>query len=238
VLILVTLACFGFHAIWTAVLPVLVGLLLIKLVAVELKARLSSRSGEFPPAVERPSRPAILRAGLVVLLFTVTWYECATVTSQALHGLGERIEAKGGSDKLKAWASGAVAARKQGVTLAGGAGAVGMLGCPPGQGPLLVAFDLLARRATEEERRDALARPEIPDFVDDLLGPFQGVRSVQVDSGEHPCVNLYTGGSAYHFHIRVRVPREKGGPPRPLGPNEIPSALEWRPGIDLDTEGK
>jgi hypothetical protein len=36
------------------------------------------------------------------------------MTRQALHGLGERIEATGGSDKLMTWATDVIAARKQG----------------------------------------------------------------------------------------------------------------------------
>jgi hypothetical protein len=51
----------------------------------------------------------VLRAALAVLLFEATWYECATKYWQAMLGLGERIEAHGGSERLMAWAKEVIA---------------------------------------------------------------------------------------------------------------------------------
>jgi len=81
-----------------------------------------------------------------------------------------------------------------------------------------------------------LEREALPDWVDDLLGPFQGVRGGGVeDYGNDPHVTLYTGGSAYHFQIRI-YPSEVRRHQRPwwMGDN----AAELQPGIHLSTEGK
>ena len=86
------------------------------------------------------------------------------------------------------------------------------------------------------DRSRQLERDEIPDWVDDLLGPWQGVRSVIVeDYGDHLCVALYTGGSGFHFRISVC----------PTDVNRR-SPLWWfgesigleQHGIYLETEGK
>ena len=122
-------------------------------------------------------------------------------TRQALHGLGERLEAEGGAERFLAWAAEAIATHKEG------------------------------------QHGGRLEPDEIPDFVDDLMGPFQGVRSVGVDSGDDPSVTLYTGGSAYHFTIRLRPSRVRHGP-WSWWVGEVAGELEWRPGIDLATEGK
>jgi hypothetical protein len=191
VIVLLLPGCMGLNPFWIVVLPVLTLVLLLRVVAL----RLSGNDADRPPGL------AVMRAGLVVVLFTVTWYFCASTTRQALHGLGERLEAEGGADRFLAWAAEVIAAHK-GVRQGG-----------------------------------QLAPEEIPDFVDDLMGPFQGVRSVRVDEYGDPSVTLYTGGSAYHFTIRLRPARVRRGPwPWWLG--EVAGELEWRPGIDLATEGK
>src|SRR5262249_55604070 len=134
------------------------------------------------------------------LLFTLTWYLCAATTREALHGLGARVEATAGADRLRAWAGEVIATH------------------PPGQG------------------RGALEPDEIPDFVGDLLGDNQGVRGVEVRHGDDPSVDLFTGGSAYHFRIRVHP----AGVSHDLPPWWVGewAGLESQPGIYLETEGK
>jgi hypothetical protein len=91
-------------------------------------------------------------------------------------------------------------------------------------------------RANRASIPRGLEAEEIPDFVNDLLGPFHGVRGVVVESGANPCVSLYTGGSAYHFSIRVCPARlNLSKPPWFAGESE---SFEWRPGVYLGTEGK
>jgi hypothetical protein len=58
-------------------------------------------------------KEAVLRSFLVVLLFTLTWYLCASTTRQALYGLGARIEALNAEDRLRAWAVEVIAAVQQ-----------------------------------------------------------------------------------------------------------------------------
>src|SRR5262249_16652028 len=59
------------------------------------------------------------------------------------------------------------------------------------------AADVIAAHP-EGEPWSGLKPEEIPDFVSDLLGPFQGVRGGEVRHGPDPSVDLFTGGSAYH----------------------------------------
>jgi hypothetical protein len=191
VIVLLLPGCVGLYPLWVIVLPVLMLVLLLWTVALHFSEK----------GAHRPAGLAVVRAGLAVVLFTLTWYFCASTTRQALHGLGERLEAEGGADRFLAWAAEVIATHKDG------------------------------------QHGGRLTPDEIPDFVDDLMGPFQGVRSVGVESSGDPCVTLYTGGSAYHFVIRLRPSRARHGPwSWWLG--EVAGELEWRPGIDLATEGK
>jgi hypothetical protein len=170
----------------------------------------------------------------VVVLFLLTWYFCASTTRQATRGLGDRIEDKAGADKLAAWATERIAdyKRRQQMLPIVGASVVGLSAAP--QGSILSASALIATRATDQSR--FLEGDQIPDWVDDLLGPSQGIRSVMIeDSGDRPCVALRTGGSAFHFRISVC-------------PNDVNrrSPLWWfgesngleQHGIYLETEGK
>jgi hypothetical protein len=78
---------------------------------------------------------------------------------------------------------------------------------------------------------------ELPDWVVDMLGRFEGVRGAGVQEyGDEACLTLYTGGSAYHFRIDVCPSRvNHGAPPWWAGEG---NGLEWRPGIYLNIEGK
>jgi hypothetical protein len=183
-----------------------------------------------------------LRAGIAAGLFAVTWYECAGVTRQAMLGLGARIEAHGGADKLLDWAAEVVAGRRQWRQLlpVEGATVVGLAASPPGPDRLLTSSGWIVARA--ELRAHSLAPGEIPDWVDRLMGRFEGVRTVAVYAepggyGGEPCVILFTGSSAYHFEIFLRPSRQR----RDLLPwwlGEGTTGLEWRPGILLETGGK
>jgi hypothetical protein len=186
-LVLVFSGCFGCYPLWPAVLVLLTSPLLVELLFFRKKGR---------PAEEWW---ALGRVALAVPLFTLTWYLCASTTRQALHGLGDRIEAKAGADRLKTWAA-----------------------------------DVVARHP-DTERWSGLEPDEIPDFVGDLLGPNQGVRGGEVRHGDDPSVDLFTGGSGYHFRIRVDPSGVSHAPPWWLGGW---AGLEWRPGIHLETEGK
>jgi hypothetical protein len=187
-LVLCFSGCLGCYPVWPVILLLLACPLLVEL--------LFFRKGNRPAE----DKWVLLRVGLVVGLFTLTWYLCAATTREALRGLGARIEARVGADRLRAWAGEVIAAH------------------PPGQG------------------RGALEPDEIPDFVVDLLGPFQGVRGAEVRPGDDPSVDLFTGGSAYHFRIRVRPSRvSRDLPPWWVGEG---AGLESQPGIYLETEGK
>jgi hypothetical protein len=185
---LIMVACAGFSLAWPVVLvllatPCLVGLFL-------------SQKRSVDPAERAWARWAMCRATLGVLLFTLTWYLAASVSRQALYGLGERIDDHGGSDQLVTWAKEVIAVH-------------------------------------QKARRPAWLEPtELPDFVEDLLGRFQGVRTAGVDTGADPSVTLYTGGSAYHFQIIVR-PSRAG-----RDPQDVQRPDEWQPGIYLGTGGK
>ncbi len=89
--------------------------------------------------------------------------------------------------------------------------------------------------ATPRDERRALTPDEVPDFVADLMGPFQGVRSIEVRNVDDPSVLLYTGGSAYHFRITLRPSRvNQDAPPWWVGADSD----EARPGVYLEPEGK
>ncbi len=91
--------CLGCYALWPAA-ALLMALLFVAL----------ALSKDFPG----PDRKgALLRVGLASVLFLVTWYEIATITSRALHGLGERIDATVGEERLMAFAADAIASRRQ-----------------------------------------------------------------------------------------------------------------------------
>jgi hypothetical protein len=196
--------------------------------------------------LKKPDSNAVLSLRhliVVVVMFTVTWYLCATVTRQAFYGLGARIEAKGGAAKLKAWAAGVIAARiqreKAFPVLA--ASSVGMLTIPGGNGTLAVAAALIDGKA--DDGRPTLSAAEIPTWVDDIMGPFQGIRSVGIYlrpggvlfGGDDPCIVMWSGGSAYSFRIVVRP---WGGTPSPPWWIGAIDGMEWQPGIYLSTEGK
>jgi hypothetical protein len=223
--LLIVPGCVGCYPVW----PVVVLLLSFQI----FLARVVRRSCAAGP--DRPTEMTIPRVALAVLLFTLTWYLCASTTRQAFNGLGARIEARGGPDRLIAWATDVIARHKQRARTLPivGAAAVGLTPAPLGQGPLLAASALSAAQVGEPGH---LARDEIPDWVDDLLGPFQGIRSIGIENLEHdPCIALYTGGSAYHFCIRVCPSRSRHGrPPWWAGQH----GSDWWPGISLSMEGK
>jgi hypothetical protein len=180
--------CLGFYPVW----PVILVLSALPLVLALLFWRRR-------PVEKRESRIAIARVGIIILLFTLSWYLCSSVPGQALRGLGARIEDRVGARKLRGWAGEVIAARK------------------PGQPP-------------------PLEREALPDWVDDLLGPFQGVRGGGVeDYGNDPHVTLYTGGSAYHFQIRI-YPSEVRRHQMPWWMGD--DAAELQPGIHLSMGGK
>ncbi len=54
--------------------------------------------------------PLALRATLSATLFMLAWYECANTAVQFLDGLGARIDATCGSERLIAWAKEMIAA--------------------------------------------------------------------------------------------------------------------------------
>jgi len=178
--------CCGLHPFWPAILLLLAAPALLELIF--------SRH-----AAARPPGMVLLRVGVGVLLFTLTWYLCASMTQEALRGLGERIEERCGADRLRAWAEKVIASRKK------------------------------------TERSPQLEPEELPDFVDDLLGRFQGVRGGFVRLTDDPHVILFTGGSAYHFQIGI-YPSEVDRPPPPWWAGE--DARTRLPGIYLSTGGK
>jgi hypothetical protein len=228
-------ACVGCYPVWPVILgllvpPVLVGLFL-------------ARKKTIPPGEDAGTRKALLQVGLATLLFTGTWYACADVTRQAMLGLGARIEAHGGSEKLLDWAADVIAARRrwQQALQVEGATAVGLAAAPPGPGGLLTASAWVTARAYAD--RPLIWYGEMPDWVEQLLGRFEGVRSAMVYpepggyGGADPCVILFTGSSAYHFQIFLRPSRKPRDPPLWCF-GEGTAGLEWRPGIVIETGGK
>jgi hypothetical protein len=191
--LIIFVGCFGCYPVW----PFVLGLLAVPLVF----AMKYYGKGTADPAATRRIRQALLSVAISVALFTLTWYLSAATTRQALHGLGQRIEDKGGADKLLTWAKGLIADTKQ------------------------------------KKQPPRLERKDLPDWLEDMLGRFEGVRSVGVqDYGDEACVALRTGGSAYHFRIDVcPSERERARPPWWAGEG---NGLAWRPGIYLDIEGK
>lgn len=224
VVLLILPGCVGCYPLWAVVLVVLAAVFLLRIV---------ERAASRKPVEDRR---AFLRSALVIGLFTFTWYEGAMVTRQGLRGLGERIEAKGSSDQLLAWAADVIAERqrRREAFPAVAASAVGLL-TPPGNGPFLAAAAVAASAPGEGPLM--VPRSEIPDWLDDVMGPFQGVRGVTVRLEKEPYVTLYTGGSAYHFRIDV-WPSRASHRPLPWWVGEGAGGLEWRPGVDLMTEGK
>ena len=104
---------------------------------------------------------------------------------------------------------------------------------------LAVAFDTAAGGGKDGKDKDKpfwLEAAEIPDWVDALLGPNQGIRSMGINHGDNPCVTLYTGGSAYHFRISI-CPKGVEHGPLPWWVGEV-GQFTQRQGIYLATEGK
>lgn len=211
--------CVGCFPAW----PIVLGFLTAQLLLTPL----------FAPPGDRPARTDIIRAGIAVVLFTFTWYLCATTTRQALRGLGERIDARGGSERLRAWAAEVLATHRQRERDRSTLAATGVVLAASPQGPLLA---IAAGSLATDADRGGLAPADIPPWVDDLLGRFQGIRSIGVENaGGEAYVALRTGGSAYHFRIQV-CPTKAGDGPRPWWIGDDGST--WRPGIYLGTEGK
>ena len=220
--ITIFLGCMGGYPLWPAVLVLM------------LPPYFALMFSKLRPDGQQVSRPALLRAAVVVALYVLTWYFCASTTRQATRGLGARIESKAGAAKLVDWASEVVAAhklRQQSFPVAG-ATIVSLFAAPESRF-LAVALTV---ETTMKNRSYWLAPEQIPDWVDDLLGPWQGVRSVSVeDSPDSPCVAMYTGGSAFHFCIRVcPTPVNRDSPLWWFGDA---SGLEQH-GIYITTEGK
>ena len=90
-LVMVVLACAGFPMLWPGILVAVTALFAIEVL----------RSGARRAVGLRSMLP---RACLAVTLFTMTWYLCAGTTVSALRGLGERIDATIGADRLRVWA--------------------------------------------------------------------------------------------------------------------------------------
>jgi hypothetical protein len=216
------LGCMGGYPLWPVVLL---------LMAPTYLAFIHFNTG---PDGKRLTWSPLLRAAVVVVLFLLTWYFCASTTRQAMRGLGDRIEAKAGAAKLVGWATEVVAAhelRQQSFPLAG-ATIVGLSAAPQSR---FLAVALVVATAMKN-RSYYLAPDQIPDWVDDLLGPQQGVRSVMIEGvGKDTCVGLRTGGSAFHFYIRVcPTPVNRDSPLWWFGDA---SGLEQH-GIYIETEGK
>jgi hypothetical protein len=98
---LMFLACAGAASRWTAVLGA---------VATLLTVLVWYRQRHFVPG----GRPVLLRAVIAGAAFMFIWYQCASTTASALTGLGERLEATGGSERLRAWAAEVIAATPAG----------------------------------------------------------------------------------------------------------------------------
>jgi hypothetical protein len=90
-LALVVLACAGFPLLWPGVLVAVTILISIEVGRIAARRALGLR-------------PVLLRAFLGVAMFTLTWYLSTGTTFTALRGLGERIDATVGADRLRAWA--------------------------------------------------------------------------------------------------------------------------------------
>jgi hypothetical protein len=217
-------SCVGCYLAWPVVPLLLTTLLLLVLISTRADGARLSR--------ERWPATVILQVGLPVALFTLTWYFVASTPRAGMHGFGARVEALAGSDRLRAWATDLIAARERREKAL--PGVVALAAAPFESGPWLAVSVLVAARAGESPWE--VARDEIPDWVDGLLGPSQGVRSVMIEQyGYDRCVSLRTGGSAYHLRISVCPSRpSRGTSPWWLGADES----ECRPGIYLETEGK
>jgi hypothetical protein len=187
--------CMGCYPIWPAILLLLLAILFLAQFRPSF-----SEAGTETPAGNRLKGLDVLRMGIGILLFTLTWYLCASTTRQALLGLGERIGDKVGEEKMFDWAR-SVLAKHQG-----------------------------------DDKKPFVEPDEIPDFIKDLMGRFQGVQSVGLGGwGAEPCVTIYTGTSAYSFRISICPSRiSQGGPPWWFGDD----GSEWRPGIFVGTQGK
>jgi hypothetical protein len=218
--------CLGCYALWPVALFVPVVLLL---------ALLSSGK-----SAGGPDWRLIRRAGVTGLLFVLTWYECATVKRQALHGFAERVESRVSEEQLFAWVGAVIAAEKKRPLAV--AAVVG-LGSSPGQGGLIALPALSAGGIQAERPRHLppgmLTRDEIPTFIHDLIGHFPETTRVEVrlDRGD-PYVAVFNS-SLEAFRITVRPsrrPHERSPfPPRWLI-QEL-DGLQWRPGIFFDTAG-
>jgi hypothetical protein len=186
-LFLLVPACFSCQFLWTLVLLVLTAAVV---------ALFSVRKDASPTTWKW----TVLRFVLVSLLFTLTWYLCASTTRQALHGLGVRIADKGVEDRLRDWAAEVIAAVKQ------------------GRHHYRYTYD------------------EVPDFVDDLMGPIPGWPIVHVDTYAQDPYIAIANGSGYAFQITI-CPSCIAQKPQPWWVPEW-TRLEWRPGIYLETAGR
>jgi hypothetical protein len=187
--------CVGCYPIWPAILLLLLALLFVG----RIRPRFSE-NGASEATDQQLARRDVARIGIGILLFTLTWYLCASTTRQALRGLGERIGDKVGEEKLIDWAKTVIAAH---------------------QG---------------NDKSPRLEPDEIPKFIDDLMGPGQGIKMVGLGGwGAEPCVTIHTGTSAYSFRIDICPSRKSKEPPMWLFGDD---GSEWRPGIFVGTEGK
>jgi hypothetical protein len=89
--VVILLVCAGIPTLW----PVPLGVLTITLAVQLARDRTLLAPGW---------KPVLLRASLGVALFMFIWYQGASTTNSALRGLGERIEATVGSERLREWA--------------------------------------------------------------------------------------------------------------------------------------
>jgi hypothetical protein len=194
VLVLTAPGCLGCYPLWPAVLLVM---LLVR-VGVVVHGRATLGPGW---------RLIALRAGIVSVLFLLTWYECATTRRQALRGFAARLEDRAREGQLLDWAAEVIEARKKEV----------LQGQPPGRPPPPVE-----------------APDFVHELVGG--SPEQTRVQVHVEAGD-PYVSVYTSvQESFQITLRPsRAAHELGPPARWLG-GEM-AGIEWRPGIYLDLAG-
>lgn len=193
-LFLTVSGCFGCYPLWPVVL-FLVALLLMPLT--------SRRKDSLGPNW----RIVVLRAGITALLFTLTWYLCATVKKQALHGFGERIEAMVGEDHLIGWATEVIAARQQGK-------------------PQDANTAPLAREEVPNFIHDLMGGEPKRTHVE-----------VHIDGKNAYVTVTNSAQEAFRITIRPSRVAHDPGSFLPHWWVKESAGFEWRPGIDLDTLG-